>query len=287
MSDRTLHPEVRRYTSKRELGNPVEMLQGMFADLAASRELAWRLFLRDINAQYRQSYLGYVWAFLPPLVSSLTFVLLTSLGFFKTGETGIPYSAFAMIGTMLWQVFADSIAMPLASFNQAKSMLSKINFPRESILLAGMMMVICNFFIRLGLLVLIMAYFRIVPTTTILLFPVTILALLTAGMALGLALVPLGSLFGDVNRALPMITSFWMLLTPVVYPPKTTGLAGILSSWNPASPLITSARETLTGLPVTHLGAMFLIFGASLIVLFVSWVGFRVAMPHLIARMGS
>jgi lipopolysaccharide transport system permease protein len=39
-------------------------------------------------------------------------------------------------------------------------------------------------------------------------------------------LLPVSSLYGDVSRVIPIIASFWMLLTPVVYPPRTEGLAG-------------------------------------------------------------
>ncbi len=38
------------------------MVRAMGQDLLASRELAWRLMVRDISAQYRQSLFGVVWA---------------------------------------------------------------------------------------------------------------------------------------------------------------------------------------------------------------------------------
>jgi lipopolysaccharide transport system permease protein len=259
----------------------------MLSDLVASRELAWRLFMRDFRAQYRQSYLGYIWAFVPPLVGSLTFVLLTSMGLFKSGVTVFPYAAFAMIGTMLWQAFADSIAMPLSSMNQAKPMLSKINFPRESILLAGLMMVICNFLIRFLLLIGILICFRIVPSSTLLIFPLAVLALIMCGTAFGLALVPLGGLYGDIGRLIPMVSSCWMLLTPVVYPAKSLGFIGWLSTWNPVSPLVITARESLTGLSITHFPQFLCVFGFSTLAVLIGWIGFRVTIPHLIIRMGG
>ena len=79
----------------------------MLRDLFSSRELAWRLFIRDISAQYRQSVLGYLWVFIPPLVASLPFIYLNSQGIVKIGGTPIPYAAYAIIGTIIWQVFVD------------------------------------------------------------------------------------------------------------------------------------------------------------------------------------
>ena len=278
---------IRRYSPEPIFSHPVKMARSIASDLWQGRELAWRLFLRDFSAQYRQSYLGYFWAFLPPLVNSFIFVMLNSLGMFKTGSTGIPYAAFAMMGTLLWQGFADSLAMPLSSLMQGKPMLTKINFPRETLIISGLLMVLCNFLIRLTLIGGVMLWFRITPGWSLLFFPVAATGILLAGTSIGLLIAPLGGLFGDVGRTIPMITSIWMLLTPVVYPVKSGGLAGILAAWNPASPLILTAREALTGQPLTHLVPFACVFVASLLLLLVAWIGFRITLPHLIARMGG
>lgn len=278
---------VRVYSPEPLLGHPVTLVRNIVRDILAGRELAWRLFIRDLSAQYRQTYFGYVWAFLPPLVASFTFIFLNSQGIVNIDTGGIPYPAFAMMGTLLWQVFVDAIQSPPAALNGARAMLAKINFPREAILLGGLYMVLFNFFVRLLLVAGVMVFWKIQPSTTILFFPVAMATLLLTGFCIGLALLPIAGFYGDVQRALPMITGFWMLLTPVVYPARTEGLAGILATWNPVSPLITTARESLTGLELSLLGPFAIVAAGSLIVAFLGLVGFRIAMPHLIARMGG
>jgi lipopolysaccharide transport system permease protein len=286
------HPEsadlsVRVYSPEPLLGHPLTLIKNMGLDLWAGRELAWRLFVRDLSAQYRQTYLGYIWAFLPPLVASATFIFLNSQGIVKIDTGGIPYPAFAMMGTLLWQVFVDAMTSPSQSLLAAKSMLSKINFPREAVLMGGLCMVVFNFLVRLVLVAAVMLIWNVVPTMTILMFPVAMAALLAAGFSIGLCLAPIAGLYGDVTRAIPMVAQFWMLLTPVVYPARTQGLAGVLATWNPVSPLITTARDTLTGQDPSHLPAFFIVFFCAVVLAFVGLVGFRLAMPHLIARMGG
>jgi lipopolysaccharide transport system permease protein len=263
------------------------MLAAIASDVWAGRELAWRLFMRDLQGQYRQTLLGYVWAFLPPLVGALTFIFLESQGITNIGETGIPYPAFAMMGTLLWQMFVDAMQSPLSAFGAAKGMLVKINFPREAVLLGGLYMVLFNMLIRLLLVIAVMAVWSVPVSATLLFFPAAAAALLTAGFAIGLILVPASSLYGDVGRVIPIVSGFWMLLTPVVYPPRTEGLAGWLATWNPVSPLIITARETLTAQPLGMLVPFFAVFAGSLLLVFLGLVGFRIAMPHLIARMGG
>ena len=278
---------LRVYTPEPLLRHPVRLVHEMAVDIWSGRELAWRLFIRDLSASYRQTWFGYAWAFLPPLANALTFVFLYSQGLFETGATTVPYAAFAMIGTLLWQVFVDALNSPVASLLQARSMLTKINFPREAILMAGLGMVVFNFLIRLILLSGVLLWFRVPATPWILLFPVGVASLVTCGFALGLAVAPLGGLYADVGKALPMITSFWMLLTPVVYPAKSTGLAGALTTWNPVSPLIITTRQFLTGEVQQHLLPFALVFAGSVLVALCGLIAFRLTVPHLIARLGG
>ncbi len=113
------------YTPESKLRSPVTMAKEMWKDLLTSRELAWRLMVRDISAQYRQSLLGIYWAFLPPLATALVFVILNSRKIINIGETDTPYPAFVMFGTVLWQVFVDSLNAPLKVVTASKPMLSK------------------------------------------------------------------------------------------------------------------------------------------------------------------
>jgi lipopolysaccharide transport system permease protein len=277
----------RVYSPEPLLQHPWKMLKAIAADVWAGRELAWRLFMRDLKAQYRQTILGYVWAFLPPLVASATFIFLQSQGITKISGTGIAYPAFAMMGTLLWQVFVDSMQSPLNSFGAARSMLVKINFPREAVLVGGLYMVTFNMLIRLALVAMVMVWWQVPVDQTLLFFPIAMASLMAAGFAIGLILLPISNLYGDVGRVIPIVSGFWMLLTPVVYPPRTEGLAGWLATWNPVSPLIITARECLTGQSLSMLGPFFIVFACSLVVIFLGLVGFRIAMPHLIARMGG
>ena len=153
--------------------------------------------------------------------------------------------------------------------------------------MAGLGMVIFNFLVRLILLIGVLVYLRVPWTWSLLLLPVGALALIACGTALGLALTPIGALYGDIGRALPIATGFWMLLTPVVYPARSSGILGILATWNPVSPLIVTARQFATGQPLTSLPQWLLVFAASLVACFIGWVVFRLAMPHLIVRMGG
>jgi lipopolysaccharide transport system permease protein len=277
---------LRIYSPAPELAHPFRVLKAMWRDLLLSRHIAWRLFLRDFSAQYRVSFLGYAWAFLPPLLNSFIFVILNSQGLLKVGPSGGPYPLFALTGTVLWQLFADSLLMPLTVLQQSKSMLARLNFPRESVILSGLLGLMVTLGIRLLLLAAMMAYYGKAPTVQLLFFPFTLLALCVAGLSLGLLIAPMGILFGDVGRLLSMVLPFWMLLTPVIYPARSHGMTAVIAEWNPVSPLIITARSLLAGSPPEHLLSCLVVTAAASLLLLVGWLGFRLGMPHLVARMG-
>lgn len=259
----------------------------MISDLRDSRELAWRLFVRDITAQYRQTVLGYLWAFLPPIATSLTFVFLNSQNILSITETALPYPAFVLIGTTLWQTFVDAINSPLKLVQSSKAMLAKINFPREALVLAGLGEVFFNFAVRSLILVVTLLWFQLLPTATILLVPLGIICLVALGLAFGILLTPIGMLYQDIGRGLTLVAGFWMLLTPVVYPSPKTWPASALSHWNPVSPIINATRAWFTGGTFTDANAFIFVIAATLPMLCFGWFLYRVSMPHLIERMSG
>jgi len=275
------------YTAESPLKNPARLMREMLRDLVASRELAWRLFIRDISAQYRQSALGYIWVFIPPLVASLPFIYLNSQGVVKIGDTPIPYAAYAIIGTTIWQVFADALNAPLRAVLGARSMLARINLPREAILLSALAQVGMGFLVRLLLLIGVLVWFRLVPPATAVLFPLGILSLILVGFFVGLLVTPIGILYSDVQLTLPIFATFLMLLTPVVYPPPQSGIAAAIAHFNPLTPLVVSTRDWLTLGTVPNVGAFVAVSATAATLLLIVWIIFRIAMPHLIARIGN
>lgn len=275
------------YTPQSELLHPARFIGSMFRDLGACRELAWRLFIRDLSARYRQSLLGYVWAFLPPIAATVPFVFLKSQGLFTTAATSIPYPAYVMIGMLLWQVFVDSVQMPLKAVTAAKPMISKIQFPPEAILMAGLGDILFSFLIRLILLVAVFVWYGLAVPPTAALIPIVVAALIILGVMFGLLVTPLGILYTDVTQSLVIVTTFWLFLTPVVYPPRESGLAGLLSRVNPVSPLVIVGRDWLTLGRTNYLSEFIVISVLSAAMLFAGWIGYRIAMPHLIARIGN
>jgi lipopolysaccharide transport system permease protein len=275
------------YTPESSMRKPVCMMADMIRDLIAGRELAWQLAVRDIRAQYRQTALGLLWAFILPLAHTITWIFLSGSGIVTVGKTALPYPVYVFTGTMLWAIFMDAVNAPLQQTIAAKQMLSKINFPREALVVSGIYQTLFNGIIKISLLMPALCLMGIYPGWTLILFPLGVFSLILAGTAVGLLFTPLGMLYTDVVKSLPLLMQFMMYLTPVVFAMPEKGWASIVFKINPLTPIVLSTRNWLTSLSSDHLWSFFLINALIIALLLMVWIIYRIAMPILIERMAS
>lgn len=280
--------EIRTYTPESALCHPTALLREMFTDLGRCRGLAWRLLVRDIQAQYRQTILGLLWAFLPPVATTLIFVLLNQGRVLNVSDAiSTPYAVFVFSGMILWQTFADAIQAPLRVIDSSTGLLARVSFPREALILSAVGQSAFTSGIRLALLVPLFVMYRTAPTASAVLFLLPFLVLLVMGSVIGVVLSPLGILYKDIQRALPLLLQFWMLLTPVVYARPEGGPLALIARWNPISPLIEIGRHWLIIGPTVPTPQFWLVTVTTVIVAFAGWVVYRVALPVLMDRIGA
>lgn len=273
------------YSADPQLSFFGDFFRSLWADLHVSPPVAWRLFARNMQARYRQSWLGYLWLLLPPIATTLTWVYLNAANILNVGQTSVPYPIYVLTGTLLWQVFVDAMNNPLQQLAASRDMMTKARIPHEALLLSGLIEVVFNFCVRLLILIVTLAWFQFPLTWTWLLMPLGVLSLLLLGLAIGLLLTPIGLLYQDVSRALGMAMGFWFFFTPVIYPPPTQWPISLLASLNPVAPLLITTRNWLTlSTPALAPGMIPVVIFAFLLLL-LAWIQYRIAKPHLIARL--
>lgn len=277
--------EIRIYKPKNKHNGIGTLSKEMFKDLLSSLGLAKRLFLRDKKAEYRQSMMGILWAFITPFTNALIWIFLSASGAINISGTGIPYPLFVFIGTMLWGVFTESVNMPLQQTNASKSLISKINFPKEAILLSGVYKTLFNIGIKLIIIIGVLLFFKINIDISIVYLILMILFIMVFGIALGLFITPIGMLYTDIGRLIPMALSLLMYLTPVVYMETKFKSLQTIIDLNPLTPMINSARNFATEGGIDNLPYLLCIFIATLFIGFLGWIFYRVSIPIIVERM--
>lgn len=217
-------------------------------ELKKNRWLTYQLFKRDFFAVYKQSFIGVLWAFIIPLVSVGTFIILNRSGIFSIGNINVPYPIYAVLGVVFWQLFAMGLTSGSNSLIKAGGMITKINFSKKSLVIASTGQALVSFLIQLGLAGILFGCYKLTPSIGILLVPILIIPIMLLTLGLGFILSLLGGIMRDIGNTLSMFTTFLMFLTPVLYAKPTTGILATVTNYNPLYYLVSTPRHfILTG----------------------------------------
>lgn len=180
------------------------------------RDLLSLLVWRDFSCRYRQSVLGIGWAVVRPALSVLVFTVIFGM-VARLPSDGLPYPLFSFAAMMPWLYTSGALASTTNSVVLGSGLLSKVYFPRLVLPLASVASGLGDFAIQFVLLILLMAWYGIMPGWTVLLAPLFLLQCMLVSLALGLWLTALNVKYRDIGQAVPFLTQIWMYLTPIVY----------------------------------------------------------------------
>ena len=274
------------YEKQRKI-NLVKLLGQTLTDFFGSHFLALQLTRRDVSAQYRQSYFGILWLFITPLASAAIWVFLNSSGTITITDTGIPYPVYAFSGTLIWSILLESINAPMASTNAARGIISKINFPKEALVLSGIYKLLFNSSFKVLLLVVFIFAFGVGFHWSLLLLPLVLVMAVVFGTSLGLLITPIGLLYSDVSRLISMGLSLLMYVTPVVYGIPKTGVMKTIMTYNPFTPFILTIRDVAVGSFPEFLNSFIGLTGLGIVLFFIGLVIYRVSIPVIVERLSA
>lgn len=220
-----------------------------FKDIWAYRELLFFLTWRDVKVRYKQTALGAAWAILQPLFMMIIFTIFFGR-IAGVDSHGIPYPVFALAGLVPWTFFSNSISASGNSLVGSANLITKVYFPRLIVPTAAMLAGLVDFLLAFGLLGVLMAYYRIVPTIQILFLPVLVLLTALFSLGIGTWFSALNVKYRDVRFALPFLIQLWLFVSSVILPstaiPEKYRWLLLL---NPMSGIIEGYRAALFGLP--------------------------------------
>jgi lipopolysaccharide transport system permease protein len=249
----------------------------MINELLASRRLIWLLVKRDLSVRYRQSLLGYLWAVIPQIATVGAFTLLNAWRVVPMGKTAIPYVLYAAWSISVWQLFAGCLSACTASLSSSTSLVTKINFPRESIVVAAIGQPIFDFLVRLVPVFGVFAWYRFAPSWTLVFLPIALFAIVVLALGLGFILSIANLVLKDIGNALGTALTIGMFLTPVLYPPPVRWPFMLINVLNPVSPLLSTTHDLIAIGSLATPGSFAAAWCFCLITFVLGWRVFRAA----------
>jgi lipopolysaccharide transport system permease protein len=212
------------------------------------RFLAWR----EIAVRYKQSVLGYTWAFVQPFAQVVVFTVIFGvlLGV-PSGE--VPYPLFALSGVIAWTYFSNATTAAANSLVAQQAVVTKVYFPRLLVPLTPIIASLIDLGIALAFTIAIVVIWIGTLAWAIAWLPLHILLLVVTSTALGVLLSAANVRYRDVRQGLTLVMQLGMYLTPVIWPleqlsarlPDLYWLVGI----NPLATVVQGFRSALLGMP--------------------------------------
>lgn len=205
--------------------------------------LAWR----EISTRYKQSFLGFFWVVLNPFFQMLIMSFVFS-HIMRFQTIGVPYPIFLYAGLLPWIYFTNSLNHATNILVSDASLIKKIYFPREVLILSSLVAKTFDFFISAIIFFILMIVYKIPFTTYIFFFFVIFVIQFIFTFALALFLSWTNLFYRDIQYLLNLILTLWFYLTPIIYPVEFfPERYRFIFKLNPMSVFINAYRQVLLG----------------------------------------
>lgn len=195
---------------------------------------------RELKRKYARSYLGVIWSVLNPLLSMVVMSLIFSTMFKRSIEH---YPVYYLTGTIIWSMFTGATNSAMTSLVDNKTLMTRTKLPRQIFPLSRILTSLVNFGYSLIAYVLIVVFFRIIPSIHWLAFPVITVLLLFFSTGFSYILTIIYTYMADVKYLYSIVLQLWMFLNAIFYPVESLSAAmQNVVTINPVYAYIASAR---------------------------------------------
>jgi lipopolysaccharide transport system permease protein len=194
---------------------PGRSAKNYWHDIWKYRELIYFLAWRDIAVRYKQTVIGVAWALIRPALVMVIFVAFRRMVGIPASEVPEPILVFAAV--LPWQFFASALSDSAGSLVNNANLISKVYFPRLIVPGAAMVTSLVDFLITLGLLLVLMLWYRFLPGWQVVILPLFLLLGFGLSFGLGLFLAALNVEYRDFRFVIPFIIQFGLFVSPIAF----------------------------------------------------------------------
>lgn len=218
----------------------------------AHRNLLYLLTLKELRTRYRKSLLGWAWSLLNPISQMIIFsiIFLQIFGGVapRASGSGIQnFPLYFLAGLLPFQFFAISVNASIGSVQAGASLIKKVAFPHEHLVLSivlAQLVTVCIELLVLSASFLLFGHFMfqwLIPMALLLL----LIALFTTGVALALSAANV--FFHDINYLWGIASQILFYASPIIWVigQVESPLINKYAPWGPTGSFVTASHQIL------------------------------------------
>jgi len=211
-----------------------------FLNLWNSRDLVFQLAILNIKIRFKNTYLGFLWAALEPLLYFLVLYVVFT-GIRGTGES---FAIYLITGVMLFHIFVRGTSGGLISLISNEGIIKSLNVNKEIFPVASTLAIGLLSLVDLGVFSLLLIIFNFVPSWTIVLLPFVMIILFFLILGLSYILSLFTVFVRDIQLFWSIFAQTLLFISPVFwYVSEVQGILLTIQSINPLGQLIEIAHK--------------------------------------------
>lgn len=184
-----------------------------FSELRRYGGLFRYLSLRDVFVRYKQTWIGFGWSIIRPLINIIIFGALSFLVDRSQNFT----EKFLMVsaGIVFWQLLSTAITEVSNSLINNTNILTKVYFPKLILPFSSILVCLIDFFIAFAIFFVFFLVFKGLPPWQIVFLPLVIIYGILFCFSIGLIIATASVKYRDVKFVLPFLVQILFYASPV------------------------------------------------------------------------
>ena len=212
-------------------------------ELNKRKDLLMYLVVSGIKSEYRNTFLGYIWWILDPLLMGAVYFFLRVV---VLGMEGEAIGAFLIIGLVAWKWISTTVTKSAKSITSKSGIITQVYLPKALFPFGETMSQGINFTFGLVVIAAFLAFYRLVPGIEVLWLPVIMAIQFMFLSAIALILGYYSTFVRDIENVLTHVMRFWFYGSPVIWEHGRLGSDyQFIIDLNPASAFLMGYRNIL------------------------------------------
>ncbi|PIP42141.1 MAG: teichoic acid ABC transporter permease [Desulfobacterales bacterium CG23_combo_of_CG06-09_8_20_14_all_51_8] len=215
-------------------------------EMMKRKDLMIYLVLSGLKSQNKNSFLGYFWWLLDPLLSVGIYYFVVVIVFRRAHGAG--YGVYLVIGMIVWRWLSSTVLVASKSISQQSGIISQVNLPKIQFPICVALTQLINFGFGLIIIGLFLIYFRVLPGIELLWLPVVMGVQFLFMLALALPVAFVSVFIRDVEAVIGHLMRLWFFGSPVIWYTEMIPERGKwLLAINPMTHLLNGYRSIFSG----------------------------------------
>lgn len=240
-------------------------MKAYLKEIARRKDLLVYLVTSGLKAEHRNSFLGYFWWMLDPLLSVAVYYFLVVI---VLGRGGEGYGPFLVVGLVVFRSISSTLSSSARSITRQAGIITQVYLPKAIFPIGASFTQLINFCFGLIVIAVFLVFFRIMPGVTIVWLPLVLAVQLVFMIAASLVIGYICVFVRDIENLITHVNRILRYGSPVIWESRMLP-AGYewVANLSPLTPFLTSYRNIILHNSAPDTENLLIIFGISLLLI--------------------